>query len=129
MTGVTPAERAELTELYRSAGWIGAAASGEFLERAVAGSFVAVGAFTAEGRLVGFGRALSDGASDAYLQDIVVHPGFRKRGIGGEIVRFLTAELRRRGVDWIGLVGEPGTERFYEELGFAAQRNFTLWKL
>ena len=27
------------------------------------------------------------------------------------------------------LVGEPGTESFYRNLGFEEQKNFTLWKL
>ena len=75
------------------------------------------------------GRALSDNVSDAYIQDIAVSPAFRKHGIGGEIVRTIIAELRRRGVDWIALVGEPGTERFYRELGFEAKPDHTFWKL
>ena len=71
------------------------------------------------GRLIGMGRALSDGAGDAYIQDIVVDPDYRKQGIGGAIVKMLVAELRDAGVSWIGLVGAPGTEKFYRELGFA----------
>ena len=41
----------------------------------------------------------------------------------------IAAVLKERGVDWIGLVGEPGTESFYRNLGFEEQKNFTLWKL
>ena len=77
---------------------------------------------------MGMGRALSDGCSDAYIQDVVVDPGFRGRGIGGKIVMFLVGELRARGVDWIALVGEPGTEAFYRSLGFAAPEGFTFWR-
>ncbi len=129
VTEMTPGELAELTALYRSAGWIASGESGEFLSEAVRGSLFCAGAFCAStGRLIGFGRALSDGVSDAYLQDIVVDSEFRRRGVGGGIIRFLVDELRRRGVDWIGLVGEPGTEKFYAALGWKPQRNYTLWK-
>ena len=82
-----------------------------------------------DGRLIGMGRAISDGVSDAFIQDVAVTKAFRRRGIGGEIVRQIAAVLQERGVDWIGLVGEPGTESFYRNLGFEEQKNFTLWKL
>ena len=64
-------------------------------------------------------RALGDGVSDAYIQDVVVEPDRRGQGIGSELVRMLVAELRKAGVSWIGLVGAPGTERFYRKLGFS----------
>ena len=118
----------QLRELYREAGWIEAGDAAEFLVPAITGSTVAAGAF-ANGELVGFGRALSDGCSDAYIQDVVVRKDQRGKGIGREIIRFLEVELRCKGVDWIGLVGEPGTEEFYSRLGLKRQHGYTLWKL
>ncbi len=125
---VDGAGQEDLAELYRLAGWIGREEDGGFLRKAVAGSTLFCAAFDG-GRIVGCGRAISDGVSDAYLQDIVVHPDWRKQGLGGKIVRFLIGRLRERGVDWIGLVGEPGTEKFYRELGFEAVPDFTFYKL
>lgn len=121
-------ELLQLRELYVIANWIDADDPAEFLSPALAGSTVAAGAF-ANGKLIGFARALSDGCSDAYIQDVVVSPEFRKQGIGGKLIRFLETELRRKGVDWIALVGEPGTESFYAKLGLKAQPGYTLWKL
>ena len=40
----------------------------------------------------------------------------------------LVGELWARGVDWIALVGEPGTEKFYARLGFERKDGFVLWK-
>ena len=114
-------------ELYRVADWVSDGEDCSFIKRAVAGSFLAAAAFEEE-NLVGMGRVLSDGVSDAYIQDVVVHPEFRGKGIGGKIVMFLVSELEARGVDWIALVGEPGTEIFYSRLGFEAKKGFTLWK-
>ncbi len=114
-------------ELYRVADWVSDGEDCSFIKRAGAGSFLAAAAFEGE-NLVGMGRVLSDGVSDAYIQDVVVHPDFRGKGTGGKIVAFLVSELEARGVDWIALVGEPGTESFYARLGFEAKKGFTLWK-
>ena len=112
---------------YIAAAWAGESEDCSFIRNAVSGAFLAAGAFEGD-RLVGMGRVLSDGCSDAYIQDVVVDPDFRGRGIGGAIVKFLVRELRLRGVDWIALVGEPGTEGFYARLGFERKNGFVLWK-
>lgn len=125
---ISPEVAEEMTELYRQAGWLAPEESGAFIPRAMAGSAVVLGAFDGS-RLIGMGRAISDGVSDAYIQDIAVSPDYRRRGIGGEIVRRIVAALQAHGIDWIGLVGEPGTEHFYEELGFVRKPGHTLWKL
>ena len=114
--------------LYRIAGWVDENDDCGFLAAAL-GNSCAVCVAYCDGKVVGMGRALGDGISDAYIQDVVVDPDFRRRGVGGAIVRTLVAELRTRGVDWIGLVGEPGTEEFYRSLGFKSPDGFTFWRL
>ena len=86
----------------------------------IRGSFCFMVACTPEGRTIGMGRVLSDGVSDAYIQDVVVVPEFRRQGIGQEIIRLLTEHCAARGISWIGLVAEPGTQVFYERLGYRA---------
>ena len=112
---------------YLSAHWIAPGERTDFLGPALRGSFLVAGVFDA-GILCGVARALSDGCSDAYIQDVVIAPERRGRGLGAGLIRFLTGELRRRGVDWIALVGEPGTEEFYGRLGWRPQPGFALWK-
>jgi len=119
-------DRLQARELYREAGWW-AEASGDDLgqiDRIVAGSFRFVGALDGA-RLVGMGRALSDGISDAYIQDVVVAKCYRGRGIGASIIRKLVEELRLAGIGWIGLIGEPGTAEFYTRLGFKPMIDYT----
>ena len=113
--------------LYRLAGWVEEHDNCGFLAAALANSCAVCVAYRG-GRPVGMGRALGDKVSDAYIQDVVVDPEHRRRGIGGAIVHTLVAELRKRGIDWIALVGEPGTEEFYRGLGFDAPRGFTFWR-
>lgn len=64
------------------------------------------------------GRAISDRASDAYIQDVTVVPGFQRRGIGSAIIRKLIERLHRDGLFWIGLIAERNSHGFYERLGF-----------
>ena len=120
-------ELRDILALYREAEWVTPEECGAFIPGVLSGSFLFLAAFD-DGRMIGMARAISDGVSDAYIQDVVVHPEFRGQGIGGKIVAFLVSELEKRGVDWIALVGEPGTEKFYSRLGFEEKKGFTLWK-
>lgn len=108
----------ELVILYRSAGWWSEKNDNiEFLDELVNNSFLFLAAYDGS-KLIGMGRSISDGISDAYIQDVTVLPEYRRKGIGGEIIRNLVSNLKERGIHWIGLIGEPGTQHFYEELGF-----------
>ncbi len=106
-----------ILRLYRLAEWVDAGETGEFISSMLSGSFAVLGAFRS-GELIGMGRAISDGACDGYIQDVVVAESCRRQGIGGEIVRRLSELMTDAGVDWIGLIGAPGTESFYRNLGF-----------
>ena len=104
--------------LYEEAGWITTAEKErETVSAILKGSLLFLGAWKGE-KLIGMGRAISDGGSDAYIQDVFVSAPYRNRGSGAGIVSTLVQKLRERGIGWIGLIGVPGTERFYRELGF-----------
>lgn len=108
----------QITGLYRSNGWWGAGPDDpELIRRIVKGSHCFI---TAEenDRVIGMGRAISDGASDAYIQDVTVVPDHRGRGIGSEMIRRIVARLEAGGVHWIGLIAEKNSHPFYESLGF-----------
>jgi GNAT superfamily N-acetyltransferase len=72
-----------LVALYRANDW-SSAEKGEALREAMRGSHSVVTAW-AEGRLVGLGNTLSDGHLVVYYPHLLVHPDFRRRGIGAEI--------------------------------------------
>ena len=98
-----------------------------FVEKAFAGSYEVLGAFNENGLLVGMARAISDGASDAYIQDVMVSSQYRKMGIGKLLVTSLTKQLRDNGIDWIGIVGVPGSEKFYKACNCQFQEGYSLW--
>lgn len=72
------------------------------------------------GRLVGVGRALSDGADCSYLCDIAVLPSHQGTGLGLAIVQRLV-ELSK-GHKKIILYAVPGKEPFYKKAGFRRMR-------
>jgi ribosomal protein S18 acetylase RimI-like enzyme len=84
------------------------------------GSFLfAVAIDISTGRAVGMGRVISDGAADAYIQDVVVLGEWRDKGAGKMILTALLDECRSRKITWIGLIAEPGNVDFYKSLGFS----------
>ncbi|NPV04004.1 MAG: GNAT family N-acetyltransferase [Syntrophaceae bacterium] len=115
----TPGQVGDVLALYLLQGWWGPTSGRdrETAEAIIRGSHCFVVA-EAEGRVIGMGRALSDRVSDAYIQDVVVEPSFRGRGIGRRIVEELVHRLRQDGIEWIGLGAEAGTHDFYRRAGF-----------
>lgn len=121
---IEKADLNQLVKLYRTAGWWSEKNDNvSFLEQLVKNSFLFAGAYDGE-LLIGMGRSISDGVSDSYIQDVTVLPQYRNRGIGSQIIRTLVDELKSRGINWIGLIGEPGTEHFYQELGFNRMKDY-----
>lgn len=91
----------------------------EKLVRIISGSHCFVAAVEETGVILGMGRAISDRASDAYIQDIMVRPEARKRAIASSIIKLIVARLERDNMTWIGLIAKPGTQPFYRGLGFS----------
>jgi GNAT superfamily N-acetyltransferase len=120
---VTSWDTGEIVSLYRSAGWWrdGKDDPAE-IPGIIRGSFVFIVAVNRKsGKAVGMGRAISDGVSDAYIQDMVVLPEYRGRGIGRAILRKILAACREHGISWIALIAEGGMGDFYRDLGFGVE--------
>ena len=66
-------------------------------------------------KLIGAGRAISDGALRAAIFDLVVLPEYQGRGIGTRILKYL---LDRTGAEIVMLFANPGKESFYDRFGF-----------
>jgi ribosomal protein S18 acetylase RimI-like enzyme len=109
----------EIVGLYKAAGWWQESPEARAVIPAmIRGSFCFMVARSLDGRIIGMARVISDGYSDAYIQDVVVLDAHRGQGIGRELVRRLTQFCVARKIAWIGLVAEPGTQGLYEELGY-----------
>ena len=120
----------ELVQIYKEAGWWESSwgENPDFLNYIVKDSAIFAGAFF-DKKLIGMGRALSDLASDAYIQDLAVLKKFRRKGLGKKIIQKLVGKLKAENVDWIGIVAQPGTSLFYEKLGFEPLKDHIPLKL
>lgn len=66
-------------------------------------------------KLIGFGRALSDGAYQAAVYDCAVSPEYQGKGIGKAIITNILSEVENCNVI---LYARPGKEGFYKKYGF-----------
>ena len=111
---VKEADYAQLLHLYRLAGWWQKDENPNYLKTVqgiVENSFSFVIVKTGD-IIIGMGRAISDGVSDAYIQDVTVHQDWRGKGLGKAIIRQLMQNLKDAGLQWIGLISEPGYQGF-----------------
>ena len=121
----TDSQIQQITQIYRQEGWWHLNTDDPGLVRGiVAGSHCFLLSVRAD-LVVGMGRAISDGVSDAYIQDVAVLETYKGRGIGSQIVAHLTERLLADGLNWIGLIAERGGHGFYKRLGFATMPNAT----
>lgn len=88
------------------------------LRRLLVGSAVVVTLWQGK-RLVGFGRASSDGIYRAVLWDVVVAGDLHGQGLGRRVVEALLADRALRGVERLYLM-TTNSAGFYEQLGFRA---------
>jgi ribosomal protein S18 acetylase RimI-like enzyme len=109
----------EIVQLYKAGGWWKDTLDKEGIPQLLQGSFAfAVAIDNKTGKSIGMGRVLSDGVSDAYIQDLVVLPSYRGQSLGKKIVNRLIEFCVSKGIQWIGLIAEPGSSQFYTSLGF-----------
>jgi spermidine synthase len=117
VTTADPVTLRGIITLYRAHGWWDPADTPALLKRIIKGSHCFVIAERG-GAVIGMARAISDGASDAYIQDVAVQPSQRGGGIGRALVRRLLGRLRRDKVRWTGLIAQDNSSPFYAGLGF-----------
>jgi len=123
---VETADIQQLIVLYKDAGWWKEENDGvdpDFIQKIIDGSFCFAVAMKND-EIIGMGRAISDGVSDAYIQDVVVLKSFRGRGIGAIIMDKIVAFLKSKKISWIGLIAEPGAISFYDRYGFSRMEGY-----
>jgi ribosomal protein S18 acetylase RimI-like enzyme len=103
----------QLTALFNSVSWQFRTADRDRLAAMVRGSMFVVSAWN-EDQLVGFARAISDGAFNAYVSTVAVLPAYQRQGIGRELMRQLMEG--RDGIMFV-LHARPEAYDFYLQLG------------
>ncbi|WML48387.1 GNAT family N-acetyltransferase [Neobacillus sp. PS3-34] len=71
-------------------------------------------------KLIAFGYITGMGLEHGYMEDIIVHPDYQKKGIGVNLVKDLLQEAKRFGLGIITVSYDPENENFYKTSGFTA---------
>lgn len=112
------------THMRELAGW--GTASILKAETALKNTPLSIAAFDND-TVVGIGRIIGDGALIWYIQDVVVVPEYRGKGIGSSIIKLLIDYAKANSLPnerfTIGLMSTNGNEEFYKGLGFRTMPN------
>jgi ribosomal protein S18 acetylase RimI-like enzyme len=87
------------------------------MEATIRHAYLVVTAWSGD-EMVGTLTVLSDGMNYATIDDVVVHPDWRRRGIGTGLLQQALNSLGHIQPDRIRLHAIPGVEPFYARLGF-----------
>ncbi len=113
---IQPDDFEKVRRLLIETGWQERVQDLNRFERMMRGASRAIAAFEGE-RIVGFARALFDGASNGYISTVTVASDKRRQGIGRELVKRLMDVAEPDKITWVLRAGR-GSERFWEEMGF-----------
>jgi len=86
------------------------------LERSIHNSLV-FGAYTSDGRQIGFARAITDYATFAHLADVFVLPDWRRQGLGKRLVEAVLTHPKLQGLRRWTLVTRDAHE-LYRQFGW-----------
>jgi len=115
----------DIVNLYKAGGWWKDYYDPSRIKYMIKRSYAfAVAVIKDSDKAVGMGRVISDGISDAYIQDLVVLPEYRDSGIGRQLVKTLLKYCLSKKIIWIGLIAEPGQYGFYSNIGFKVLKKY-----
>ena len=110
----------DVLPLYEAVGWTNYTQNPEMLEAAFENSLHVLAAFNEEGILVGVLRAVGDGASILFIQDILVTPEYQHQGIGTELLQQTLEKYKNVYQIQLTTDNSMKTISFYESNGFTS---------
>ena len=110
----------EIFPLYEAVGWTNYTSNPTMLRNALENSLFLISARDEEGNLIGFLRAVGDGFSIVYIQDIIVLPEYQRQGIGTQLLRQTMEHFKEVYQVILTTDSELKTIAFYESNGFTA---------
>ena len=110
----------DILPLYEAVGWTNYTTKPEMLKAAFENSLHVLAAFTEEGILVGVLRAVGDGASILFIQDILVTPEYQHQGIGTKLLQQTLEKYKNVYQIQLTTDNSMKTISFYESNGFTS---------
>ncbi len=80
-------------------------------------SYYHIAAFE-EKELIGYIDCISNGVTDAYIQDLMVKPEYQRKGIGSELMNKMIDYLKGSHIYMISVIFDENLKSFYERFGF-----------
>ena len=107
----------EILNLYASVGWTAYTGHPEILRKGFENSMLVLAAYEGD-QLLGILRAVGDGHTIVFVQDILVDPAHQRKGVGSALMK--TVLERYSHVRQIQLVTDDTekTKAFYRAMGF-----------
>ncbi len=107
----------QLINLYTSVGWSSYTQNPRQLQKALANSLFAIGAYD-QNHLVGLIRVVGDGLTIIYIQDLLVNPAYQRQGIGTKLINRVLKKYNSVRQKVLLTENTVKTRRFYESCNF-----------
>lgn len=107
----------EILGLYASLGWTNYTDKPEMLRNAYLNSLKIYGAYV-DDKLIGIIRVVGDGYSVIFIQDLLVHPEFQRKGVGTLLLKKVLCEYDSVYQKHLITEDTEKTTLFYKSLGF-----------
>lgn len=115
----------KVLDLYDNAGWTAYTSDSETLQQAINNSLYFLTAWSKQ-QLVGLLRAVGDGLTIIYIQDIIVLESFRRQGIGKELIKRTLAKYENVRQILLLTDEQPNTISFYNSVGLQQTKDLKL---
>ena len=109
----------DIINLYRSVGWTNFLERIGILEEAYTNSLCVLGAYD-DDRLIGIIRAVGDGRTIVFVQDIIVLPEYQRKGIGTKLLKAVMDKYHDVYQMELLTDNTVKTKAFYRSVGFTA---------
>ena len=107
----------EILSLYSAVGWVAYTENKDALRKGYENSLLTLAAYEGD-TLLGIIRAVGDGATIVFIQDILVYPAYQRQGIGSALLRALLDCFQNVQQIELATDNTPKTVAFYKSLGF-----------
>lgn len=107
----------EVLSLYSAVGWKNYVERAKILESAFAASLCVIGAFEGD-KLIGFIRAVGDGLTIVFIQDIIVSPEYQRQGTGTKLIAAILEKYSSAYQIQLLTDNTEKTKAFYRSAGF-----------
>lgn len=109
----------EIINLYQSVGWTNYLERADILKQAYDESLCVLAAYDSD-KLMGILRAVGDGQTIVFVQDIIVLPEYQRKGIGTRLLKAVMDKYKDVYQMELLTDNTEKTKAFYRSVGFSA---------